>query len=266
MAVDVRYITDPGCIWSWSLEPVIRRLMQEFGETLSWTFVMGGLAREIDAPLEYAEEWLDVSAHTGTLVDPGLWLEGPIATTYPASMAVIAAAEQSADRGYRYLRAVREGLVCFRRKLDTTEALVETAREAGLDVKRFRIDLASHATVEAFGAHLEEARGAPEELKAPGRGRVPFPSLCFGGDRWVTGPQPYEAYLEAARAAGAEPVDAPAPSALEVLGRFGRVSAAEVEALCGLPGPRAHAELWNLVSEWKVRPRRVLAGHLFEPA
>ncbi|MEX2196071.1 MAG: DsbA family protein [Thermoleophilaceae bacterium] len=266
MAVNVRYITDPGCIWSWTTEPVVRRLMTEFGDSLSWTFVMGGLARDISEPEEYVGEWLDVAAETGMPNDPGLWLEGPIATTYPACMAVIAASEQADDAGYRYLRALREGLVCFRRKLDTTEALVEEARGAGLDVKRFRIDLGSHGPVEAFGRHLDEARGVPDEMKAPGKDRVSFPSMRFGADHWVLGPQAYEDYAEAARAEGAQPSGAERPGVLDALRRFGRMAPTEVEAVCGLPGPRAHAELWGLVSEWKARPVPVLSGHLFEPA
>ena len=67
-------------------------------------------------------------------VDPRLWTEGPIRSTYPACMAVKAAAEQGPEAAGRYLRALREGLLCFRRKLDAKEALVEEARGAGLDV------------------------------------------------------------------------------------------------------------------------------------
>lgn len=225
VAVNVRYFTDPGCVWSWSTEPAVRRLMKEFGESLSWTFAMGGMAREIEgdaAHREYVAEWLDTAAETGMPNDPGLWLEGPIRSSYPACMAVIAAADQASDGGYRYLRALREGLICLRRKLDTTEALVEEARTARLDVKRFRIDLASHATVEAFGAQLEETRAVPTE---EGRERIPFPTT-----------------------------------------RFGRMAAPEVEAVCDLPAPPAHAELWGLVADWKAKPVRVLAGHLWELA
>jgi hypothetical protein len=40
----------------------------------------------------------------------------------------------------------------------------------------------------------------------------------------------------------------------------------EVEAVCDLPEPRAAAELWRLAAEWKVKPVRVLTGHLWEPA
>jgi putative protein-disulfide isomerase len=284
MAVTVRYVTDPGCVWSWSTEPVVRRLMVEFGDNLSWTFVMGGLARDYESGgegvLSYGEllsEWLEVSAETGMPLDPRLWEDSPIRSTYPACMAVKAAAEQAADGGYAYLRALREGLLCFRRKLDATEALVEEARRARLDVERFRIDLASHATVEAFGRDLDEARAVPKEARAAGkskrvegRERVSFPSMAFAGPggerRWVFGPQAYEEYRDAALAAGAEVSGAEAPEPLAALRRFGRMATREVEEVCGLAGPRAPAELWRLAAEWRVRQTRVLTGDLWEPA
>jgi hypothetical protein len=41
---------------------------------------------------------------------------------------------------------------------------------------------------------------------------------------------------------------------------------AEVEALCGLPTPKAQAELWQAVSDWKLKPLKSLTGYLFEAA
>src|SRR5215217_3642444 len=134
MPVHMRYYTDPASAVSFANEPAVRRLMVEFGSDVQITYVMAGLARTIEGDAgARVREWLDVSERSGMPIDPRLWLEGAIHSTYPACMAVKAAAEQSADG--RYLRAVREGLLCFRRKLDSTEALVGVAREAGLDVE-----------------------------------------------------------------------------------------------------------------------------------
>jgi hypothetical protein len=210
-------------------------------------------------------------------IDPRLWAEGPIRSTYPASMGFIAASQQAGDSGYAYLRSLREGLMAFRRKLDTTEALVEEARRAKLDVERFRIDLESHGTVEDFGRHLDFARDVPDEARAAGevieqegRERISFPALRFdgedGGRRWVFGVQPYEEYRAAAEAAGATAAGAEPPSIPEALRRFGRMATREVEMVTGLPEPRANAELWRLASEWQVKPERVLTGHFWEPA
>ena len=242
MPVRVRYITDPGSDASWAIEPQLRKLSVEFGDEVDFTYVMGGLAREYgqDQTGEQLVAWTQRAAEGGMPIDPLLWREGPIHSTYPACMAVKAAAEQG--KAGDYLRALREGLMCFRRKLDTAEALVEEARRAGLDVERFRIDLESHAIVEAFGADLEEARAAPE---------VVLPTLRFGEEGWVFGEQPYEAYREAAIAAGAAPLDAPPPGVLEALVRFGRMATREIELVCDLAGPQ--------------RPGRALgAGHGLE--
>jgi predicted DsbA family dithiol-disulfide isomerase len=253
--VRLRYHTDPACPASWAAEPAMRRLVVEFGADLSITYVMGGLAREYAAPHEpRLLEWLEHADRSGMPFDPRLWTEGPIRSTYPACIAVKAAAEQGADPAGRYLRALREGLMCLRRKLDAKEALVEAARGAGLDVGRFRIDLDSHAILEAFGADLEATRIHTHGL----------PFFVVGDEERVCGPA--DDLRAAVVGAGARPAGDARPDVLAALGRFGRMASAEVEAVCDLPGPRANAELWRLAAEWRVRPVRVLTGMLWEAA
>jgi hypothetical protein len=188
--------------------------MVEFGDNLSWTYVMGGLARDYTKHPGGAEavsaDWLDVADASGMPVDPRLWREGGIGSSYPACMAVEAAAQQARDdAGYSYLRALREGLMCFRRKLDTVEALVEEARRAGLSVERLRADLGSSATVEAFGDDLEATRAAG----------APLPSIAFEGGEAVPGPGRVEDLRAAALAAGAEPLGADRPGGEEARSR-----------------------------------------------
>ena len=252
--------------------------MQEFGGGLSWSWLMVGLSREIPADTRgIALHWLGVADRSGMPLDPLLWKESPIASTYPACMAAKAAAEQGEQAATRYLRTLREGLMCLRRKLDTTEALVEAARDAGLDVERFRVDLGSHAIVEAFGADLEEARAVPDEARsadavaaAEGGERVSIPCAAFvgeGGERhWWFGPTPYEELRTVAEAAGAQRAGSERPAVLEALRGFGRMATLEVQEVCGLPGPRAHAELWRLAADWQVKPVPALTGHLWELA
>jgi protein-disulfide isomerase-like protein with CxxC motif len=247
--------------------------MVEFGDNVSWTYVMGGLARDYTRAPGGREaifaHWLDVADEGGMPIDPRLWGDGAITSSYPACMAVKAAAEQADDGGYRYLRLVREGLMCFRRKLDTTESLVEEARRARLDVERFRLDLASNAIVEAFGNDLEEVRDPPPGAVVKS-GRISFPSVLFvaeDGTRhgaWAF--RSYDALRGAAEAAGAVRLGDRPPSVLDALRRFGAMATAEVAAVCELPGPRAPAELWRLAAEWQVRPVRVVTGELWELA
>jgi Thioredoxin len=252
--------------------------MQEFGAGLSWSWLMVGLSREIPADTRgLALHWLGAADRSGMPIDPLLWKESPITSTYPACMAVKAAAEQGEEAATRYLRVLREGLMCLRRKLDTTEALVDAARDASLDVERFRVDLGSHAIVEAFGADLEEARDVPDEARAAdavaeidGGERVSIPCAAFvgadGSRRWWFGPTGYDELRTVAEAAGAAPEGSERPGVLDALRGFGRMATLEVQEVCGLPGPRAHAELWRLASEWQVKPVPALTGHLWELA
>jgi predicted DsbA family dithiol-disulfide isomerase len=258
MPVRVRYFTDPASSAAWAAEPSLRKLMVEFGSDLSFTYVMSGLTRQYEGdPSRHVTTWLDDAERSGMPVDPRLWLEAPIASTYPGCMAVKAAQEQGADAGERYLRAVREGLLCGRHKFDTTEALVETARAAALDAKRFRIDLESNAIVEAFGADLEAWRALPGDA---------LPAIQFEEASPVFGPVRYEQWREAAVGAGARPLGEERPDPLEALARFGRIATAEIAAVCDLPRPRAEAELWRLATDFRVKPTPVLTGTFWELA
>jgi putative protein-disulfide isomerase len=271
---------------------VLRRMMWEFGDQLRFVWVMGGLAREYgpdyrdeegaigSGPSCFADlmaHWIDVGAETGMPFDARLWTQNPIASTYPACQAVKAAGEQGADAAYRYLRRLREGLMVERRKLDHSEALVGEAGTAGLDVERFRIDLASNAITEAFAADLDEVRDPPPEAHEAGKvkrterhERVSFPSALLVGAEGeragVWGRQPYEAFRDAASAAGAKPVSDERPDPIAAIGRFGRCATRELEELTGKPRPVLEAELWALARDWRLKPVSVLGGTLWELA
>jgi putative protein-disulfide isomerase len=292
MPATVRYYTDPACSWSWGTEPKLRRLMWEFGDELQFVWVMGGLARQYgsgyrdeeggigsgpDCFADLMSHWLDVGAKTEMPMDARLWTRNPIFSTYPACQAVKAAAEQGSNAAYRYLRRLREGLMLECRKLDHIDAFVGEAGPAGLDVERFRIDLESNAITEAFAADLEEVRDPPEEAREAGKvrrteghDRVSFPSLLLvaedGSRQGVWGWQPYEAYREAATAAGAEPTGGRPPEPGEVVDRFGRATTREIEVVSDRPRPVVEAELWTAARDWRLRPVAVSGGTIWEGA
>jgi predicted DsbA family dithiol-disulfide isomerase len=242
--VELRYYTDPLCPWSWALEPALRKLLHEFGDSLRLTYVLGGMMRAPSDPSTHIRAALDAGARSGMPVDPRLWFEGPPSSSHPACIAVKAAAEQG-DPG-PYLRRLREGFMCHRRKLDAGQALTEEARATpGVDADRFRIDLASHGTLETFAADLERSAG------------VRLPALEFDDEARFEGYDACSAAL-AGRSGAAEQ-----PSIEDALRRFGSMATAEVAAVCDLPGPRAPAELWRLASEWRIKPERVLGGELW---
>jgi predicted DsbA family dithiol-disulfide isomerase len=244
-AVSVTVLTDPYCPWSWAAEPQLRRLQTEFGAALDFTFVIVGLKADAAA---LAYDVVEASADSGMPADARVFLRDPPASTHPAGLAITAVAEQG-DPG-PYIRRLREAILLERRRMDTAPALLDAAREiGGLDLDRLRIDFGSNAIVERFGADIERGRG------------VRTPAIVFDGGE----PVPPERWREAALAAGASPADG-FPGIEEALRRFGPMATPEVAAVCDLPGPRAPAELWRLALEWRVRPRRVPGGELWELA
>jgi predicted DsbA family dithiol-disulfide isomerase len=266
------YYTDPMCPWSWAIEPTLRKLTVEFAGALDLRYVMCGMAREIGDTTHVVTEMLEASEQSGMPVDARLWLAAPPRSSHPACLAVKASCEQGdPERAGAYLRRLREGLLCRRRKLDTTDALAEEARAVpGLDVEKLRIALASHGVLEAFGADLERCGAVSPEHHSPGGDRVKLPSLEFvgaGGEvHGVYGPSDYGALRAAAVAAGASPGSAAPVSIEDALRRFGTMATAEIAAVCDLPGPRAPAELWRLALEWRVRAERVGTGYLWSLA
>jgi hypothetical protein len=212
----------------------------EFGDEVRITYVMGGLWRTIE-PAKALAATLDAAAESGMPVDPRLWLDAPPKSSYPACLAVKAAAEQGLDGPY--LRRLREALMCERVKADNADAFVSLARGVpGLNVDRFANDLGSNAIVEAFGADLDRAR----EIGAQ------TPAWAIGGEV-VASPA-----IDAPRQ--------PLPSVEEALRRWPRLAEPEVAAVCDLPGPRAPAELWRLALEWRARPTMFLTGALWSSA
>ena len=261
MTIELRVYTDPVCELSWAAEPRLRRLLLALGDQVAVRWVMTGLARTLEPPdhSRRLAAWLDVAGGSGMPLDPRLWLENPLSSSYPACQATIAAREQGPEAGGRYLRRLREALFCERKRIDHADALIAEAGPAGIDRERFASDLRSHAITEAFGGDLDEVRAGDEP--------IPSPTLAFlgaDGDRHeVRGAQPYEAMLAAAVAAGASPATSPVTDVSDLVAHFGRLATAEIVEISGRPRPVVEAELWALAREWRLKPIAVLTGTLW---
>lgn len=280
MTVQVRFYTDPACPWSWAAEPALRRLLWEFDERLELVWVMGGLARRYGGEHipGVISHWLEATAESRMPLDPRLWLENPLDSTYPACQAVKAASEQGWEAGYRYLRRLREGIMFERRKLDHADPLIAAAGEAGIDRDRFEVDLNSHAITEAFGADLDQVRNPPEAARNADavarigdRERLSFPSALIvagnGSRSYVAGFASEPSVLsDAALAAGADRANDGSIEPLDAIERFGRCATRELEVLAARPRPVIEAELWALARDWRLKPVPALTGTLWELA
>lgn len=173
-SIQVEYYTDPLCCWSWALEPVWLQLRQRYGSALSWRCVLGGMIEswetfrdplnDIGRPAQLAPLWHMAGRATGAAIDPGIWHIDPPASSYPASVAVKAAALQGEQAGERYLGLVREAVMVRRLNVARREVLLQLGDELGVfrpgrfDVARFAEELAGDEARDAFTADLQRVR------------------------------------------------------------------------------------------------------------
>ena len=130
------------------------------------------------------------------------------------------------------------------------------ARETGgLDLGRLEVDFGSAAILERF-ARRPRARPRGRRRR---RSSSAAASGSKGSARTSGCARRRSRPREPSRRDGFPGVEA-------ALRRFGPMTTAEVAAVCDLPGPRAPAELWKLALEWRVKPRRVPGGELWEAA
>ena len=194
-------------------------------------------------------------------LDPRLWREAPIQLDLSGVHGGEGGGRTGAEAEARYLRALREGLMCFRRKLDTPRRSWRRRARAGLDVAALpRSTSGSHAIVEAFGADLEEAR-APCRARAAWR----FPTFEFAsatGREWVFGARTMRvlsASRTGRRAPGRRGTPAPdVPAALGALRAHGHRGGRG--GLRPARPTRATPSCGALAAEWRVKPERVLTG------
>lgn len=196
--VRILYFTDPICSSCWGVEPQLRRLKLEYGHLLEIDYRMGGLLPDwsynsggISKPSDVAHHWDEVSLHYRMPIDGDVWLEDPLDSSYPPSIAFKAAQMQDPGKAVAFLRILREDLFLGKRNITRWEHVERAARQAGLDPVRLRKDYDGEAAA-LFREDLALA-------KAMGvRG---FPTFFFrdaeGRTEVVYGFRPYAAFEQA---------------------------------------------------------------------
>ncbi len=197
-AVRVLYFTDPICSSCWGIEPQLRKLKLEYGNNLTIEYRMGGLLPDwsynsggISKPADVAVHWDEVSRYYDMPIDGDVWLEDPLASSYPPSIAVKAAQLQDEKKAVLFMRRIREMVFMEKKNITKWEHLATAATECGLDAVAMKRDYEGVAR-EAFRKDLELTK------KMGVRG---FPTLYFMGKDGkqvvINGYKPYKAFEDA---------------------------------------------------------------------
>ena len=175
--IDVQYFTDPICSTCWVVQPLLRKLKLEYGAYFKIDYRMGGLLPSwddfqrgsISKPSDVAPHWEEVCLLHGIPLDGDIWLEDPLPSSYPPSIAFKAAQMQDADLAVLFLRRIKEMLFLEKINIVDLDYLEKAAFEVGLDSARFLRDYESSAE-DVFRKDL---------LKAQDMQVGVFPTLIF---------------------------------------------------------------------------------------
>lgn len=197
-AVKIIYFTDPICSSCWGIEPQLRKLKLEYGNDIEIEYHMGGLLPDwnynsggISKPSDVAHHWDEVSKYYDMPIDGDVWLEDPLNSSYPPSIAFKAVQLQDEAKAIKYLRIIREMVFLEKKNIAKWEHLNDAAQQIGIDTAKFKLDYENKAK-ELFFADLELAK------KLGVRG---FPTLFLTNDKnnneIVYGFKPYQVFEEA---------------------------------------------------------------------
>ncbi|GGH72319.1 UPF0413 protein YjbH [Phaeocystidibacter marisrubri] len=247
--IKIIYYTDPICSSCWGIEPQLRKLKLEYGDYIDIEYRMGGLLPDwsynsggISKPSDVAHHWDEVSVYYDMPIDGDLWLEDPLSSSYPPSIAFKAAEMQDGEKALLFLREIREMVFLQKKNITRWEFLEQAATSVGLDIARFKADYSGRAK-ELFEEYLRLGR----ELGVRG-----FPTMFFsdtlGSVEMVYGSKPYSVFenaiLKLLPNASKTEYD---PTWNAVFSKYESLTANEFSVLTGTPRNEAEAELDDLV-------------------
>jgi len=194
-SIKLIYYTDPICSSCWGIEPQLRKLKLEYGNAIEIDYRMGGLLPDwsynsggIGKPADVASHWDEVSVHYDMPIDGDLWLEDPLDSSYPPSIAFKAAQMQDEQKALLFMREIREMVFLQKKNIAKWEHLKVAAKTVGLNVEQFETDFEGKAKT-----LFEDDLKLGKELGVRG-----FPTLFFmddaGNKETVYGTRPYAFY------------------------------------------------------------------------
>ncbi|MBS1568397.1 MAG: DsbA family protein [Bacteroidetes bacterium] len=244
--ITVLYFTDPICSACWCVEPALRKLTSAYGGLIDLQTHMGGLLPGWEGfndggmtkPADIAPHWEEMGAYFHMPMLGDVWLEDPLMSSYPPSIAFKAAELQDKQRSLAFLRRLRELVITEKKNITKWRVIAGAATDAGLDTARLHADF-NGAAPALFQADLTLARSL---------GVRGFPTFIFtdatDARQVVYGARPYANFEAAVKALVPDANAAPPPTALEGLfALHASWCAEEVAVALGITHEQAKAAL-----------------------
>jgi putative protein-disulfide isomerase len=262
--IRVIYFTDPICSVCWGIEPQLRKLKQEYGHLLEVEYRMGGLLKDwsynaggISKPSDVAHHWDQASAYFRMPIDGNVWLEDPLSSSYPPSIAFKAAELQDKAKALVFLRELREMVFLRKKNITKWENITVAARMAGLDPAQLKLDY-----------DVKAKKLFEEDLALSARMRVTgFPTMFFTNGtatRLVNGYTAYEGIVAALRAISPDAVPAVYDRSWQALfAKFPSLTTREFAELTGKTYEEAQVNLNKLAGDGALTKTSVRNGEIW---
>lgn len=264
--VKVIYYTDPICSSCWGIEPQLRKLKLEYGSSIEIEYRMGGLLPDwsynsggISKPSDVAHHWDEVSAYYDMPIDGDVWLEDPLNSSYPPSIAFKAAQMQDHEKAILFLREIREMVFLQKKNIAKWEHLETAAKSVGLNVEQLKTDYEGKAK-EFFQEDLKLGK----ELGVRG-----FPTIFFvdekGNSAFVYGTKPYSFYEEAVlKLAPTSNKSEYKKNWDDLFAKYQTLTAKEFSELSGMPRKESEQMLNELTAKGKLEKLTTKNGYLWK--
>ncbi|PBQ32976.1 dithiol-disulfide isomerase [Sphingobacteriaceae bacterium] len=264
--IKVIYYTDPICSSCWGIEPQLRKLKLEYGSLIEIDYRMGGLLPDwnynsggISKPSDVAHHWDEVSAYYDMPIDGDIWLEDPLPSSYPPSIAFKAAQMQDEQKAVLFLREIREMVFLQKKNICKWEHIELAAKHAGLDPAKLHKDYEGKAR-ELFNEDLKVAK----ELGVRG-----FPTMFFsdtvGKTEVVYGSKPYASYEDAIKKLSLSPLKYNYDKNWKsVFLNYSTLTAKEFAELTETPRPEAEKKLDELTKSGVLEKLTTKNGSLWK--
>ena len=172
----IQYFTDPICSTCWIVQPALRQIEQDYGHYLHISYHMGGLLPSwetirgsIRSPEDAARHWEEAALKYQIPINPMVWKDDPLSSSFPAAIAFKAAQRQDEEKAVMFLRRLREMLFLDAKNISRPQHLAVAAEDVGLDWLKMMTDFDGEALHE-FRLDLRMARSL---------GVVSFPTLIL---------------------------------------------------------------------------------------
>lgn len=169
--IKIKYFSDPICSACWGVEPALRRLKLEYGNSIEFEYHMGGLLPSWEAmggrvnPASLAAQSDEMNKHFQMPFNGEVWIQDPPKSSYPASIAFKAAQMQNEEKAIKFLRLIREDLYVRSLNIAKWEHIEKAALAVGLDIERLKTDYQGDAKQtfqeDLLLAHKMGVRGFP---------------------------------------------------------------------------------------------------------